>query len=105
MRMQVDGQIASIQSTLDKRLSSLPPSARQAYSELLAEQAALLAEAGQFEERLAELHGALAAAKGKLGRHAFKQRALELQVRVIAVSRHAHCRQAAGITPFRCVLL
>jgi hypothetical protein len=78
---QVDGQIASIQSTLDRRLSSMPPSARQAYSELLAEQATLLAEAGQFEERLAELHGALAAAEGELGRNTFKQRALELQVR------------------------
>jgi ATP/maltotriose-dependent transcriptional regulator MalT len=77
--MQVDGQIATIQSTLDRRLSSMPPSARQAYSELLAEQAALLAEAGHFEERLAELHGALAAAEGELGRNAFKQRALELQ--------------------------
>jgi hypothetical protein len=83
--VQVDGQIATIQSTLDRRLSSMPPSARQAYSELLAEQAALLAEAGQFEERMAELHGALAAAEGELGRNAFKQRALELQVCVLRV--------------------
>ncbi|KAF6253295.1 intraflagellar transport protein IFT-71/74 [Scenedesmus sp. NREL 46B-D3] len=76
---QVDGQIAAIQSTLDRRLSSMPPSARQAHSELLVEQATLLTEAGQFEERLAELRGALSAAEGELGRNTFKQRALELQ--------------------------
>lgn len=95
VHVQVDSQIATIQSTLDRRLSSLPPSAKQAYSELLAEQAALLAEAGQFEERLAELHGALAAAEGELGRNAFKQRALELQVCTTGLMT-VQASQAAG---------
>lgn len=79
-QLQVESQIASIQTTIDRRLSSMPPSARQAYTELLAEQQSLLAEAVHFEEGLAELSAALAAAEGELGRNTFKQRALELQV-------------------------
>ena len=59
----------------------MPPSARQAYTDLLAEQSALLAEAGRFEEESAELSSALAAAEGELSRNGFKQRVLEVQVR------------------------
>lgn len=60
----------------------MPPSARQAYNDLVAEQTSLLAEAGRFEEEAAELGAALAAAEGELGRNGFKQRVLEVQVRV-----------------------
>ena len=58
----------------------MPPSARQAYNDLTAEQASLLAEAGRFEEEGAELAAALAAAEGELSRNGFKQRVLEVQV-------------------------
>lgn len=85
LMLQVDNQIAMIQSTMDQRLSSMAPSAKQAYNELLAEQAALLAEAGRFETDIAELNEALAAAEGELGRNQVKQRALQLQVCAVAV--------------------
>lgn len=79
--MQVDVQISTIQTAQEQRLNSLAPSARQAYNDLLAEQAALLAEAGRFEEEGAELGAALNAAEGQLSRSGFKQRVLEVQVR------------------------
>lgn len=81
--LQVDSQIAAIQSVQEQRLNSMPPSARQAYDDLVAEQTSLLAEAGRFEEEAAELGAALAAAEGELGRNGFKQRVLEVQVRVL----------------------
>jgi hypothetical protein len=65
-----------------QRLNSMPPSARQAYNDLVAEQTSLLAEAGRYEEEAAELGAALAAAEGELSRNGFKQRVLEVQVRV-----------------------
>lgn len=82
--LQVDTQIAQIQSAQEQRLNSMLPSARQAYSDLMSEQASLLAEAGRFEEEGAELSAALAAAEGELSRNGFKQRVLEVQVRVAA---------------------
>lgn len=78
--LQVDNQIAAIQAALDQRLSSMAPSTRQVYNELLAEQATLLTEAARFEEDLAQLSEALAAAEGELGRNQVKQRALQIQV-------------------------
>lgn len=78
--LQVDAQITHIQSAQEQRLNSMPPSARQAYNDLIAEQASLLAEAGRFEEEGAELSSALAAAEGELNRNGFKQRVLEVQV-------------------------
>lgn len=39
--LQVDAQIAAIQAALDRRLSSMPASAQQAYSDLLGEQVGL----------------------------------------------------------------
>lgn len=83
--------MAAIQSTMDHRLSSMAPSARQAYSELLAEQAALLTEAERFEMDIAELNEALAAAEGELGRNQVKQRALQLQVRDEACWHVSQC--------------
>jgi crotonobetainyl-CoA:carnitine CoA-transferase CaiB-like acyl-CoA transferase len=58
----------------------MPPAAHQAYAELQAEQAVLLAEATRFEEEGAELAAALAAAEGELSRNSLKQRALNVQV-------------------------
>jgi hypothetical protein len=72
--------MASIQATIDRRLSSMPPAARQAYAALQAEQGALLAEAARFEEESAELTAALSAAEGELSRSSLKQRALDVQV-------------------------
>lgn len=77
---QADAQIAAIQSVQEQRLNSLAPSARQAYNDLLAEQASLLAEAAHFEEESAELSATLSAAEGELSRNSFKQRVLEVQV-------------------------
>lgn len=83
-RTQVEAQIAAIQSAQEQRLNSMPPAARQAYNGLIAEQAALLAEAGRCEEEAAELTGVLAAAEGELSRNGFKQRVLEVQVSILA---------------------
>lgn len=85
--------MAAIQSTMDQRLSNMAPSARQTYNEQLAEQGALLAEAGRFEQDIAELNEALAAAEAELGRNHVKQRALQLQVGyhiVMAKKLHIH---------------
>lgn len=82
--VQVDTQIAQIQSAQEQRLNSMLPSARQAYNDLMSEQASLLAEAGRFEEEGAELSAELAAAEGELSRNGFNQRVLEVQVRVAA---------------------
>jgi hypothetical protein len=78
--LQVDAQITHIQSAQEQRLNSMAPSARQAYNDLITEQASLLAEAARFEEEGAELGAALAAAEGELSRNGFKQRVLEVQV-------------------------
>lgn len=67
----------------------MPPSARQAYNDLIAEQTSLLAEAGRFEEEGAELSAALAAAEGELSRNGFKQRVLEVQVSAGAAQQPA----------------
>lgn len=78
---QVEAQTAAIQATIEQRLSSMTAPARKAFSQLQAEQATLLAEAGRCEEEAVELDAVLLAAEGELSRNSFKQRALELQVR------------------------
>lgn len=101
--VQVETQIAQTQSAQEQRLNSMLPSARQAYNDLMSEQASLLAEAGRFEEEGAEMSAALAAAEGELSRNGFKQRVLEVQVRVALLKPPGHlgdlCVCSRGVLP------
>jgi hypothetical protein len=78
--LQADVQLAQLQASLDAQLSSLGPSARQQYADLISEQAALLNEQQRYEEDLGDLDRELATAEGEMARNPFKQKALDLQV-------------------------
>ena len=71
---KAEARIGELQAGMDARLSSLPPSQRAAYGELLGEQAALAAEAKRFDEAIDELDRQLAVQEGELARNPLKQR-------------------------------
>lgn len=71
---QAEAKIQEVQQNMDARLSSMPPSQRQQYSDLVAEQAALTQEARRFEEAMDELDRQLNTQEGELGRNPLKQR-------------------------------
>ena len=76
---------------MENRLNSMPPSQRQQYQELMAEQQALQQEGKRFEEAIDELDRTLANQEGELARNPLKQRSLQLQVRDLATSQITHC--------------
>ena len=65
---------------MENRLNSMPPSQRQQYQELMAEQQALQQESKRFEDATDELDRTLATLEGELARNPLKQRSLQLQV-------------------------
>ena len=65
---------------MENRLNSMPPSQRQQYQDLMAEQQALQQESKRFEDATDELDRTLATQEGELARNPLKQRSLQLQV-------------------------
>jgi len=86
---QADDKIKEIQLTMENRLNSMPPSQRQQYQELMAEQQALQQEGKLFEESVDELDRTLANQEGELARNPLKQRSLQLQVMDFCLLSHA----------------
>lgn len=63
---------------MDTKLNELPPSQRQQYYVLAAEQAALSQESRHLEESIDELDRQLAVQEGELGRNPLKQRCVHV---------------------------
>lgn len=71
---KAEAKIQEIQQNMDARLNSMPPSQRQQYYDLVAEQGALTQEAKRFEEAIDELDRQLNTQEGELARNPLKQR-------------------------------
>nr|AAO92260.1 intraflagellar transport protein component IFT74/72 [Chlamydomonas reinhardtii] len=83
---QAESKMSEIQASMDQRLNSMPPSQRNEYTTLVAEQQQLQADSKRFEEVLDELDKALQASEGELARNPFKQRSLQLQEQIRALT-------------------
>jgi len=79
---QADNRIAEIQTAMESRLNSMPPSQRQQYSDLISEQQTLQQESKRFEEAIDELDKTLNTQEGELARNPLKQRSLQLQEQI-----------------------
>lgn len=94
--LQAEARITEIQRGQESQLRSLTPAARQQYSALLEERQALRQDAGRLDEALAELEREVGSAEGELGRNVLKQRALELQEQIRAVTDKKYELQVGG---------
>ncbi|GLI70068.1 hypothetical protein VaNZ11_014839 [Volvox africanus] len=87
---QAETKMAEIQASMDQRLNSMPPSQRQQYAELISEQQQLQADSKRFEEVLEDLDKQLQASEGELARNPFKQRSLQLQEQIRALTERKY---------------
>ncbi|GIL44084.1 hypothetical protein Vafri_1639 [Volvox africanus] len=87
---QAETKMAEIQASMDQRLNSMPPSQRQQYAELISEQQQLQADSKRFEEVLEDLDRQLQASEGELARNPFKQRSLQLQEQIRALTERKY---------------
>eukprot|EP00798_Chlamydomonas_sp_ICE-L_P011195 gene11195-18812_t len=74
-----DTRIIELQSNMESRLESLPPSQRTQYTDLMSEQSNLQVESKRFEEAIDEMDKTLTTQEGELARNPLKQRSLQLQ--------------------------
>ena len=79
---QAETKIQEMQLAMENRINSMPPSQRQQYQDLMAEQQGLQAESKRFEEAIDELDKTLATHEGELARNPLKQRSLQLQEQI-----------------------
>lgn len=85
---QAENRILELQSSMESRLNSLPPSQRSQYTELMQEQAALQSEGKRFEETIDEMDKTLNTQEGELARNPLKQRSLQLQEQIRMLTEH-----------------
>ena len=80
--------------SLENRLNSMPPSQRQQYQDLMAEQQALQQESKRFEEAIDDLDRTLSTQEGELARNPLKQRSLQLQDQIRTLTEKKYELQA-----------
>jgi len=71
-----------MQAAMEERFNAMPPSQRQQYQDLLAEQNSLQAECKRYEDTIDELDKTLTTQEGELARNPLKQRSLQLQEQI-----------------------